>query len=133
MSKAIALNTTRALHPHQAPPISIATRRTLFGTMGAMLLLSAAEAGSDKATELDGELLACCAGFHEANRASVAFNYDPDPSDEKSIRLSDNREALLERLIDLPARTPEGLMAKAAALQVAMHTDVPEYLADTFE
>lgn len=48
----------RAPNPHMPPPVSAATRPDLFGTMGAMLLLSAAEAGSAKAAELDGELLA---------------------------------------------------------------------------
>ncbi len=36
-------------------------RRRLFGSAGAMLLLTAAEAGPGTAEELDGELLACCA------------------------------------------------------------------------
>jgi hypothetical protein len=48
---------TRAPNPHAAPPVAIATRRDLFGTFGAMLLLSAAEAGPAKAAELDGNLL----------------------------------------------------------------------------
>ena len=52
---------TRALDPHAVPPVSAGTRRDLFGTMGAMLLLTAAEAGTTKAAELDGELLECCA------------------------------------------------------------------------
>ena len=52
---------TRAPNPHAAPPVSAATRRDLFGTMGALLLLTAAEAGTTKAAELDGELLECCA------------------------------------------------------------------------
>ncbi len=51
---------TRAPNPHQAPPVPIATRRDLFGTMGALLLLTAAEAGPAKAAELDGDLIAMC-------------------------------------------------------------------------
>ena len=52
---------TQAPNPNAAPPVSTATRRDVFGTMGALLLLTATEAGTAKAVELDSELLECCA------------------------------------------------------------------------
>ena len=66
---------SRAPNPHAAPPVAIATRRDLFGTMGAMLLLTAAEAGTAKAAELDGNLLEACTAFQEAMRHHDAANY----------------------------------------------------------
>ena len=123
----------RAPDPHAAPPVAIATRRDLFGTMGAMLLLSAAEAGQAKAAELDGDLLACCAAFQEAMREHNAANYAPALTEERSLALWQAKVATYDEVIRLPARTPEGLMAKARALQTAMRSDVPEYLHNTFD
>ena len=122
----------RAPNPHQAPPVSVATRRDLFGTMGAMLLLTAAEAGPAKAAELDGELLADCADFETINRAHVASGYDASLSDAHCAAVSATRYGLLDRITRAVPRTPEGLVAKVQAVRTALHTDVPEMLADTF-
>ena len=119
--------------PASAPPVSLATRRDLFGTMGTMLLLTAAEAGAGKAAELDRDLLAACAAFYDADRTDRASNTDePTPSDELVEARRDARDELLDQAATLPARTPEGLMAKAAVLRVAMHRDVTESLNETF-
>ena len=122
----------RAPDPHQAPPVAAATRRTLFGTVGAMLLLSAAEAGAAKAAELDGELLALCEAFQQINHDYVAANYDLTLTQERSEFLYDERRKLVLQIVALAAKTPEGLVAKARAARAAMHADVPEYLCETF-
>ena len=118
---------TRAPNPHAAPPVAIATRRDLFGTFGAMLLLSAAEAGPAKAAELDGELLACCAEAlaidAESNRLfriAVAAG-DDAPPDHPDWQVHDAYDdatnprwhELVEHIAATSARTPEGLRAKA--------------------
>ena len=108
----------RAPDPHQAPPVAAATRRDLFGTMGALLLLSAAEAGSAKALELDRELLACCqeADALEARSNALTRGLPIDaslPVWKEADRLDDQAYDLRDRVVDLPARTPEGLQAKA--------------------
>ncbi len=118
----------RAPDPHQAPPVSAAVRRDLFGTVGALLLLSAAEAGPAKAAELDGELLACCA---EADRleaqADVLTAGWPSsgqcPRWMEADRLMDEAYDLRERATELPARTPEGLQAKARLVLARLDAD----------
>ena len=122
----------QAPDPHQAPPLATATRRHLFGTMGAALLLTAAEAGPAKAAELDGELLAACVAFQRINRDYVAANYDPHLTEQRSEHLYEERRTLALCITACVARTPEGLVAKAQAARAAMHADVPEYLTDTF-
>ena len=122
----------RAPDPHKAPLVSAATRRDMFGTMGAMLLLTAAEAGPAKAAELDGELLHACADFAQSDRLLLASFTDPAISHEAGVTLTEHRDHLVMLIADLPARTPEGLRAKATAARCAMHTDLPEMLEDTF-
>jgi hypothetical protein len=116
----------RAPDPHAPPPLSASTRRSAFGQMGAALLLVAPAAGDAKAAELDGELLALCGeyvamqrderacvaamtldesrAFHAAS-TSAMFRDEPAPD-----------ELLLQRIGRLPARTPEGVRAKARVL-----------------
>ena len=125
--------------PHQAPPVSIATRRDLFGTMGAMLLLTAAEAGPAKAAELDGELLALCheaVALHDAgdamlealldavqdgSRPGVAGGNDWDAMYAQSATWHE----LCAQIADIPARTPEGLVGKATVLRRVVALDEP--------
>ena len=45
---------TRAPNPHAAPPVSAATRRDLFGTMGALLQPFAGNAGGSVLALSDG-------------------------------------------------------------------------------
>ena len=124
----------RAPDPHQAPPVSAATRRELFGTMGAMLLLTAVEAGTAKAAELDGELLACCAEAlaidRESDRLWATCLALPDAAaddhpawaayDAHTETTRGPWHALARRIGELPARTPEGLRAKVAAARSAI-------------
>jgi hypothetical protein len=124
----------RAPDPHMPPPLAIATRRDLFGSIGALLLLTAAEAGPAKAAELDGELLACCAEAlaidGESDRlwdgaVAVAADATADHSawqaynDNEYVTLGEWHD-LVRRISDTPARTPEGLRMKAAVARSAM-------------
>ena len=119
------------------PPVPSATRRDLFGTIGAMLLLSAAEAGPAKAAELDGELLALCdqaVAIHEQD--AVAFDAIEDaglemnsPAGKAAWDAIYARSAtwrdLCDRITDLPARTPEGMAGKAKVLRRVVALEEP--------
>ena len=130
---------TRAPNPHAAPPVSAATRRDLFGTMGAMLLLTAAEAGPAKAAELDGELLALCdeaVALHAASDAALETLLDAvqdgtrpavargDDWDDVYAQSAAWRE-VCARIADIPARTPEGLLGKATVLRRVVALEEP--------
>ncbi len=117
-------------------PALAASRRNLFGSMGALLLLTAAEAGPAKAGELDGELLACCAEAlaidREANRLWAACCALPlgigkhpafDACEAYDAATLDAWHELVDRICDLPARTPEGLRQKAAVARSAVPTE----------
>jgi hypothetical protein len=117
----------RAPDPHAAPPVAIATRRDLFGTMGAMLLLTAVEAGPAKAAELDGELIELSAEFVAWKRADHGAYAAMDEAQRQAACLARPRpwseaahhtpdRLLVTRIARMPARTPEGLRAKATAL-----------------
>jgi hypothetical protein len=83
-----------------------------------MLVLAAAAAGHAKAQELDGELLALCDEFH-ANRVETDIIWEVDmpavgsPEASRSEALVDRYHELRAELAELPARTPEGIAAKA--------------------
>jgi hypothetical protein len=123
----------RASNPHQAPPVAIATRRDLLGTMGALLLLSAAEADPAKAAELDGNLLDACAEFSQADRLMGASFRDAAISHEAGVALTSHRDGLLAIIAGLPARLPRGCKRKRRRHGRAMDTDLPEMLVDTFQ
>ncbi len=130
---------TRAPDPHAAPPVSVATRRDLFGTMGAMLLLTAVEAGPAKAAELDGELLALCdeaVALHEAGDVALETLLDAvQDGTRPAVAKGDDWEAvyaesatwhdLCAQIADIPARTPEGLLGKAKVLRRVVALEEP--------
>ncbi len=101
------------------------SRRQLFGASAALLVLGSAAAGSAKAAELDGELLAACADYHRAHDAMDG----PYVSDESNDGNCDAHAAALERVVGLSPRTPEGLQAKAAVAYRALMDNVFIYLA----
>ena len=119
----------RAPDPHAAPPVAIATRRDLFGTMGAMLLLTAAEAGTAKVAELDGKLLATFREWQPWDRERQAVDaiyrefpdsHAPDGrhiADDRFDAYTDRWHALVQEITETPARTPEGIMVKATVLR----------------
>ena len=94
------------------------SRRQLFGAGGALLVLGAAPAGPGKAAELDGELLEVAAGIAAIDRQFATWN-----KARASVSNAEWREELAaywelaDRVTDLPARTPEGLQAKARVLR----------------
>ena len=125
---------TPAPDPHQAPPVSAATRREMFGTMGALLLLTAAEAGPTKAAELDGELIAMCEEVVAIDQESdrlweiCCAQADGVKGDHPTFVAYDAHEnatfahrlGLIDTIVNTPARTPEGLRAKAATARSTM-------------
>ena len=102
--------------------------------MGALLLLTAAEAGTAKAAELDGDLITmyeetvtieqesnrlwkiACArpdDFSDTHPAFVAYDTHEDATLSR-------RAELVDAVIETPARTPEGLRAKSAVARSAV-------------
>lgn len=107
-----------AITPHAA-------RRDLFAGFASMLLLIPAEAGASKAAELDGELIAACAEFTRLEDAyDVACRAEdrtPEGPEKEALLdrldvLGDEQLAVYAAICDAPARTPEGLRAKAGAV-----------------
>ncbi|WP_284945337.1 hypothetical protein [Acidisoma cladoniae] len=97
-------------------------RRNLIGG-ASMLILMAAEAGVAKAEELDGQLLALCAEYHEKedefDRLSDIFDAldraDPEHRriDAVFTPLVGRIHEIRDEVSEIAARTPEGLRAKA--------------------
>ena len=102
-----------------------ASRRVLLGTSAAMLLAGAFEAGATKADELDRDILDASREWlaleAEYNRICIDADQLLEPrKTEVATRLAviaDEQEGLMAVLEETPARTPEGLRAKAAALR----------------
>jgi hypothetical protein len=100
----------------------------------AMLVLAAAAAGQAKAEELDGELLALCREFH-ANRQEIDAiwdSYEEKPANNGDPRLNrdgdlcDRYLYIREKLAAMPARTPEGIRAKARVILYEFHGEDSE-------
>ncbi len=102
-----------------------AARCDLFAGFASMLLLVPSEAGASKAAELDGELIAACAEFGRLEDAydvtCRAEDRAPDGPEKDALldqvdALGDEQLAVYAAICTTPARTPEGLRAKAHAL-----------------
>ena len=101
----------------------------MSAAFASLLLLAPVEAGASKAVELDTELLACCATARRAadavmDRLDDATLDDPDVLDVLA-RMRPQLDAYFDavgRAAELPARTPEGLRAKAALLLLHIHS-----------
>lgn len=119
-SPPLRLASPGAPDPHLPPPISAATRRTLFGGFASMLLLVPAEAGA----ELDGELIAVTreALSCEAETERLLSIDEDHPGIEGVSALL---ATMYSRCCALPARTPEGLVAKATVLDFLLIADGP--------
>ncbi len=96
------------------------SRRQLFGAGAALLLLVPAAAGAAKADELDGELIRLCAEIPGCKATIDCYNRD-SASDAEWEAADGRWDELVEQIIDTPARTPEGIRAKAAALRCSLH------------
>ncbi len=107
-------------------PMASSAAQLMPAAFASLLLLAPVEAGASKATELDGELLACCAAARRADLASDAFmnRMDDMTLDDPAVmdalaRMRPQVDAYfgaVDRAAEIPARTPEGLQAKAALL-----------------
>ncbi len=99
------------------------SRRDIAAGGIAMLVLAAAAAGTDKAQELDGELLELSRESAELSTELDRINDmicdlprrggDAHPLRVRELQASDRFCELRELIADLPARTPEGIQAKA--------------------
>jgi hypothetical protein len=115
MSEAKKRNTTLD-HP---------SRRDIAAGGLAMLVLAAAAAGADKATELDGELLGLCRESEnltaELDRINAALceiphrGGDGHPLAQRERGAAERFCELREMIAEQTARTPEGIRAKAQA------------------
>ncbi len=99
----------------------IPSRRHLFGTGAALLMLAPFAAGAAKASEIDGDLLALCP-LLEAQQAEVRRVAD-DPSDKDMLKLDaalDGWWETVDETTDTRATTPEGIHAKAGAVRTVV-------------
>jgi hypothetical protein len=93
-----------------------------------MLVLAAAAAGTDKAQELDGELLSSVSEWHRLVTQDKA-TWDGLKDEETAVGQAywdeadadggiwDRIHDAAERIMTLPARTPEGIRGKASVLR----------------
>ncbi len=93
------------------------SRRRLFGTGAALLVLGAAPASLGKAAELDGELLEAASGVAAIDRQQAAWMEAGSGSDAEWEETAASYWANADRVLQLPARTPEGIKAKARVLR----------------
>ncbi len=103
----------------------MSTRRSFMAFTASTV--AAAAAGPAKAVEIDGELLAACRSlsrlYSEIQRIDAADDDTPE-SEAEVYATVDAWWAELNRIIDTPAFTPDGIRAKAGATRIAL-----EYLA----
>ena len=105
--------------------MSTHSRRQLIGGTASLFLLAPAAAGAAKAQELDGPLIAAAAEYAqlEDEYCVVCSGVDQLPKGpERAARearmdaICEQQNDLFEAMCDMPARTPEGLRAKALAV-----------------
>ena len=102
-------------------------RRALFGASAALLVLGAAPAGPGKAAELDGELLEAAAAIAAIDRQLAAWDTsDKEPTDADYQAEQDDFWLFADRVRQLPARTPEGVQAKARVLRLVLKSVTSE-------
>lgn len=93
-------------------------RRGMLGAataaLAAPLLSTTPAVRPAHATDIDGELIQLCANL-AACRAEVEHNNRVGVPDDVCDRAMDRWIELVDRVIDTPARTPEGIRAKAGA------------------
>jgi hypothetical protein len=118
------------------------SRRDIAAGGIAMLVLAATAAGVDKAAELDGELLAAVAELRERdaedNKLKLILRGPAGEENERAHKycdefLWDRLDELVDTIIDLPAKTPEGIRGKAWALELWLNREVPNFIDEKFE
>jgi hypothetical protein len=108
-------------------------RRSLFA--GSAMLLLAAEAGAAKAQELDGTLIAAVDELRglSASYMRVRSTLTEDQWEHCDKVLWPREDELVAFITDTPARTPEGIQAKAEALQIWLNRRIPVSLDNSFD
>ena len=133
-------HTTSGSSANTRPPA--VARRDLAAGGIAMLVLAAAAAGADKAQEMDGALLAAVAELRERDAENEKLKLIlRGPIGEDSDRahkycdefLWDRLDELVDTIINLPAKTPEGIRGKAWALELWLNREVPNFIDEKFE
>lgn len=107
------------------------SRRTLIGSSAAMLLAGAFEAGASKAAELDRDLIDASREYFALEAEFIRIGHlegevplsEGDELIAQGDALLEQQDALRVVMATTPARTPEGLRAKAAALQAWLPTN----------
>ncbi len=111
--------------------------RDLMGAGSSLLLVAAFAAGEAKAEELDGELLARAAEFLKAQELQDRLTRDEFAAEEGGLderanllfeegcRLEDVQAGRADEIAALPARTTDGLRAKAEIVRAFYGDDPP--------
>jgi hypothetical protein len=96
-----------------------ASRRQLVGAGAALLLLAPAAIGTTKAAEIDGKLLRLCADLERWDRKRQQrdreFQAGIDHTEEETDAVLGPWWDAVDAIAATPARTPEGIRAKADA------------------
>ena len=111
----------------------------------AMLVLAAAAAGSAKAEELDGALLSSAEELFRLEAEYMGLRpiirstkpeerLAADAAYEHADKnIWDRQDEIIDEMIITAARTPEGITAKARALELWLNRRVPVAIVDTFD
>jgi hypothetical protein len=100
-------------------------RRSATAGGFAMLVLAASAAGSAKAEELDGKLIRLCNEGCDIHAGSVRIELEHEargleaPFETVIWPRTARWHELCQQIVDAPARTPEGMRAKARVLAVS--------------
>jgi hypothetical protein len=101
-----------------------ASRRQMFGAAAALLLAAPWTMGEAQANEPDGELLRLCARLERWDRERKRMNREDldghDYTDEELDAVLDPWWETVVEITETPARTPEGVRAKAGAVRMAI-------------
>ena len=105
---------------------AVARRRALLGAPAAMVALAMAARRPAMATGADGPLLALVAQWHVLQREADAFPHADDGSNWPAFSdLLGRQSAVGRQIASTPARTREGLEAKAQLLRT-LHGQMTE-------
>ena len=103
------------------------SRRQLFGGTVSLMLLAATEAGAAKAQELDGDLLAAYRRWlpWEEERLRVeALPLGDETFDARYKAYTGDWHDTMAEIMELPARTPEGINAKARVMRALLDNHI---------
>jgi len=105
--------------------MSTLSRRLLLGTTAGLAAVGSLATKAAAAERPDAELLAACRSFNRLYGEIQRIDADGNDTPESECNgIVDAWWNGLNAIIDMPARTPEGIQAKAGATRIAL-----EYLA----